>query len=68
MTGLVMRTRSVAEKIALTRAFSRTHLPLFAEGRLKPLVDSVFALEDVARAHEHMESNRNRGKIVLKIR
>jgi putative PIG3 family NAD(P)H quinone oxidoreductase len=68
MTGLVMRTRSVGEKIALTRAFSRMHLPLFADGRLKPLVDSVFALEDVARAHEHMESNRNRGKIVLKIR
>ncbi|MEP7051230.1 MAG: NAD(P)H-quinone oxidoreductase [Pseudomonadota bacterium] len=68
MTGLVMRTRSIAEKIALTRAFSRTHLPLFADGRLRPLVDSVFAFSAVALAHEHMESNRNLGKIVLKIR
>ncbi len=68
LTGLVMRSRSVAEKIELTRAFSRTHLPLFDDGRLKPLVDSVFALSDVARAHEHMESNRNLGKIVLKLR
>ena len=68
LTGLVMRTRSVTEKIALTRAFSRTHLPLFDDGRLKPLVDSVFSLSDVARAHEHMESNQNLGKIVLKVR
>ncbi len=68
LTGLVMRSRSVTEKIELTRAFSRTHLPLFESGRLKPLVDSVFALSDVARAHEHMESNRNFGKIVLKVR
>ena len=68
LTGLVMRARSVEEKIALTRAFTRTQLPLFDDGRLKPLVDSVFALSDVARAHEHMESNRNLGKIVLKVR
>ncbi len=68
LTGLVMRARSVEEKIELTRAFSRTSLPLFDDGRLKPLVDSVFPLSDVARAHEHMEGNRNLGKIVLKVR
>ncbi|HEY5376081.1 MAG TPA: NAD(P)H-quinone oxidoreductase [Polyangiaceae bacterium] len=68
LIGIVMRTRSTQEKIELTRAFSRTHLPLFADGRLKPMVDSVFALSDVARAHEHMEANQNLGKIVLRVR
>ncbi|MEO8900423.1 MAG: NAD(P)H-quinone oxidoreductase [Polyangiaceae bacterium] len=68
LTGLVMRARSVEEKIELTRAFARTYLPLFDDGRLKPLVDSVFPLSDVARAHERMESNQNLGKIVLKVR
>jgi NADPH:quinone reductase-like Zn-dependent oxidoreductase len=68
LIGIVMRTRGAQEKIELTRAFARTHLPLFAGGRLKPMVDSVFALSDVARAHEHMESNRNLGKIVLRVR
>jgi putative PIG3 family NAD(P)H quinone oxidoreductase len=66
--GLVMRTRSVQEKIELTRAFARNHLPYFDDGRLKPLVDSVFSLADVARAHERMEQNLNLGKIVLRIR
>jgi tumor protein p53-inducible protein 3 len=68
LIGIVMRTRSIQEKIELTRAFARTHLPLLSDGRLKPMVDSVFALSDVARAHEHMEENRNLGKIVLRVR
>jgi tumor protein p53-inducible protein 3 len=68
IVGLVMRSRSTQEKIELARAFVRTTLPLFADGRLKPLVDSVFLLSDVARAHERMEANENLGKIILKVR
>jgi NADPH:quinone reductase-like Zn-dependent oxidoreductase len=68
MIGLVMRSRSTQEKLELTREFVRTTLPLLADSRLKPLVDSVFPLSDVARAHERMESNANLGKIVLKVR
>jgi tumor protein p53-inducible protein 3 len=68
LIGIVMRTRTVQEKIELTRAFARTHLPLLASGRLKPLVDSVFPLTEVARAHERMENNQNLGKVVLRVR
>ncbi len=68
LVGITMRGRSVLEKIELSRAFARTTLPLFSDGRLKPLVDSVFALSDVARAHERMEANQNLGKIVLRVR
>jgi NADPH:quinone reductase-like Zn-dependent oxidoreductase len=68
LIGLVMRSRSVQEKIELTRAFVRSTLPLLADGRVEPLVDSVFPLSEVARAHQRMESNANLGKIVLKVR
>ena len=68
LIGVVMRSRSTEEKIELTRAFVRSSLPLFAEGRLKPLVDSVFPLRDVAHAHQRMEANENLGKIVLSMR
>ncbi len=68
LVGVVMRSRSIQEKIELTRAFVRSTLPLLADGRLRPLVDSVFPLSDVARAHQRMESNENLGKIVLKVR
>ncbi|HWZ88093.1 MAG TPA: NAD(P)H-quinone oxidoreductase [Polyangiaceae bacterium] len=68
LVGITMRGRSMLEKVELSRAFSRTTLPLFADGRLKPLLDGVFELKDVARAHERMEANLNLGKIVLKVR
>jgi len=68
LIGVVMRSRSVQEKIELTRAFARVSLPLFSDGRLQPLVDSVFPLSDVARAHQRMEANENLGKIVLAVR
>ena len=68
LVGFTMRARSSQEKIELTRAFARTTLPLFDDGRLKPLVDSVFSLSDVAQAHARMETNENVGKIVLRVR
>jgi putative PIG3 family NAD(P)H quinone oxidoreductase len=68
LVGVVMRSRSTQEKIELTRAFVRSTLPLLADGRLKPLIDSVFPLSDVALAHQRMEANENLGKIVLKVR
>ena len=68
VVGMVMRSRTTLEKIELTRAFVRTTLPQLADGRLRPLVDRVFSLDEVARAHERMEANENLGKIVLRVR
>jgi tumor protein p53-inducible protein 3 len=65
--GLVMRSRDVSEKIAITQAFVRESLPLFASGALHPVVDSVFPLAEARKAHERMETNENLGKIVLSI-
>lgn len=65
--GLVMRSRDVSEKIAITQAFVRETLPLFASGQLRPVVDKVFPLSHAAEAHERMEANENFGKIVLSV-
>ncbi|HVW30122.1 MAG TPA: NAD(P)H-quinone oxidoreductase [Polyangiaceae bacterium] len=65
--GLVMRARDPSEKIAITQAFIRETLPLIADGRLRPVVDSVFPLAEAAKAHERMEANANFGKIVLSV-
>jgi putative PIG3 family NAD(P)H quinone oxidoreductase len=66
--GLVMRSRSLADKIAMTKHFVIESLPLFANNTLRPIVDSVFEMKDVRLAHERMERNENVGKIVLQIR
>src|SRR5437867_358417 len=42
-------------------------LTLFEDGRLKPVVDSVFPLADAAKAQTRMEKSEHFGKIVLKI-
>lgn len=63
--GSSMRPRSLADKRAISKNFERRWLPLLADGRLKPIVDSVFPIEEVAHAHERMEANLNFGKIIL---
>lgn len=35
---------------------------------MRPVIDSRYALHDVAAAHERMASNANVGKIVLDVR
>lgn len=68
LTGTLLTPRSDQYKAELTQAFSRQTYTLFEKGSLKPIVDAVFAIEDVQQAHQMMEENRNLGKIVLKVK
>jgi NADPH:quinone reductase-like Zn-dependent oxidoreductase len=65
LIGTVLRARPLEEKIAATRRFATEVSPLFANGTLRPVIDSSFDLRDVRAAHERMESNQSFGKIVL---
>ncbi len=62
-----LRSLEPARKVDLTQRFSGFALPRFADGRLNPVIDSVFDWTDVANAHLRMESNANVGKIVLRV-
>ena len=42
-------------------------LSFFEDGKLKPVVDSVFPLVEAAKAQERMEKSEHFGKIVLKV-
>jgi len=66
IVGTMLRGRPVEEKIALAREFSERIIPLFENGRLKPIVDRVFSFKEIRAAHELMESNETFGKIVLR--
>jgi len=41
---------------------------LLVEGKLKPIIDSTFPLEDASLAQERMEKSNHLGKIVLEVR
>ena len=67
LRGTALRTRSLDEKRAVTAAFVRDVVPHFASGKLRATVDQVFALDEIAAAHERLASNRTFGKVVLRV-
>jgi putative PIG3 family NAD(P)H quinone oxidoreductase len=64
-TGSTLRPRSNADKAAMVAAIEAKVMPLLREGRVKPLMDSRFPLEQAADAHRRMETSEHIGKIVL---
>jgi NADPH:quinone reductase len=64
-TGSTLRARSIEDKAAIAHAVEQHVLPLIAAGRVKPVIDSTFALDQAALAHARMESSVHIGKIVL---
>jgi NADPH2:quinone reductase len=66
-TGSTLRIRSVAEKAAIAGALEERVLPLLAEGRCRPVMDSTFALDAVRDAHARIDGGEHIGKIVLKM-
>ncbi|OGI62656.1 MAG: NADPH:quinone oxidoreductase [Candidatus Muproteobacteria bacterium RBG_16_60_9] len=62
-----LRRTPADKKEELIKALGDFANARFKSGELKPIVDSVYPLERAADAHRHMESNRNIGKIVLKV-
>lgn len=65
--GSTLRNRSLDYKISLTRDFRLFAWELFEKGILKPVIDKVFDWKEASEAHRYMESNQNKGKIILKV-
>jgi putative PIG3 family NAD(P)H quinone oxidoreductase len=65
--GTVLRSRPLEEKILATRLLTQRLCPLFARGRLAPIVDRVFPLERASEALDYMASNASFGKVVLEV-
>jgi putative PIG3 family NAD(P)H quinone oxidoreductase len=67
LRGTVLRARTVEEKRAVTVLFARDVVPLFASGALRPTVDCVYGLDQIAEAHVRLASNATFGKVVLRV-
>ena len=66
--GTTLRARPLEEKVAVTRRFAAEMLSHLDAGRIRPVVDCVFPLAQIADAHRRMAANANAGKIVVQIR
>jgi len=67
LIGSTLRALSVARKAEIISAFSSQFLPMFSDGRLQTIVDSVYNVNEINEAHSRMEQNRNIGKIVVRL-
>ncbi len=65
--GTTLRNRPLEQKIAAVQRFCTEMLPLFESGALRPVIDKVVDVGDVAEAHRHMEADLNVGKILLRM-
>lgn len=67
LTGTGLTPRSDAYKAALSQELITKTKGLFENGTMKPIVDTTFDFEDVKKAHDYMEANKNIGKIILSL-
>jgi len=67
LTGSTLRPRPVAFKAMVADEIARTVWPYVEGGRLRPVIDTTFPLEEAGAAHERMESGDHVGKIVLEV-
>ncbi len=67
VVGTTLRSRPIEEKIALSLAFGDRVAPWLERGVVRPIVDRVFAFDDIAGAVERMSSNLGFGKVVLRL-
>ena len=65
--GTVLRSRTLDERAHDARAFAERVVPLLATGTVKPIIDRVFTLDEIAEAHRVIESNATEGKVVLRM-
>lgn len=62
-----LRNRPPAQKAEIVAAFARDVVPALAAGTMRPVIDRVFPLHEVAEAHRLLESGAVIGKVVLDV-
>jgi NADPH2:quinone reductase len=67
VTGSTLRPQSDLAKARIADQLRRHVWPLLETGTIAPVMDSEFALEEAAKAHERIEDGGHIGKIVLRV-
>ncbi|MCY3725390.1 MAG: NAD(P)H-quinone oxidoreductase [Paracoccaceae bacterium] len=67
ITGSTLRPQSDLAKARIAEDLMEKVFPYLETGRIKPIMDSTFKLDEVVEAHKKMESSKHIGKIVLEI-
>lgn len=64
-TGSTMRSRNIQEKSQIAQQIKQQVWPLVQQGKIQPIINKTYPLDQAADAHRFMESGDLIGKIVL---
>lgn len=67
ITGSTLRPQSIEAKTEIANDLRSRVWPLLGSGRIRPVMDSTFPLDEAADAHRRIEDPAHIGKIVLKV-
>jgi NADPH:quinone reductase len=65
LMGTTLRTRPLEEKAYLVQEFGRRIVPAMAAGRVRPIVDRAFPLDEAVAALDHVRAPGKFGKVLL---
>ncbi|MDX6551599.1 MAG: NADPH:quinone reductase, partial [Gaiellales bacterium] len=65
ITGTHLRARPLEQKAVAVQAFAHSVVPLLADGRVKPIVDRVFPVEQAVEAFDYLAAPGKFGKVLL---
>ena len=67
ITGSTLRPQSDKNKSEIADGLSKEVWPLIDSGKIKPVMDSTYDIDDVVEAHKRLDSSNHIGKITLKV-
>ena len=67
MTGSTLRAQTFDQKAIMVQEIIEHIYPYLENGSIKPIIDSIYPLEQIEQAHGHMEGGQHMGKIIIKI-
>jgi NADPH2:quinone reductase len=67
ITGSGLRPQSIERKAKIARDLEERVWPLISSGKIRPVIDSVYSLENAAEAQRRMQSSQHIGKILLRL-
>ncbi len=65
LTGSTLRARSHEEKARIAATVHNCVWPWIEAGKVKPIIDSTFPLDQAEQAHERLQSGAHAGKVIL---
>jgi NADPH2:quinone reductase len=67
LTGATLRARSTEFKGDIAKRLRERIWPCIESGAIRPVIDSVYALDQAVQAHARIESGEHIGKVLLRI-